>query len=101
MCSTCGPSTPAGATFTARLRVPKGSASNPLLVSSSEISAKTACWAGVSSRMSGISRRWLSTPLVARCFDLFKQHALMSDVLIDDPQPLVVHGKDERLAYLP
>ena len=62
---------PAGAIFTATLRAPKGSTSNPFLASSSAMSAKTACCAGVSSITSGSSRRWLSTFCAARCFRIF------------------------------
>ena len=94
-------STPAGATFTATLRAPKGSASNPLCCSSSEISEKTACCAGASSSTIGMSRRWLSTFCAARCFStLLEKDALVGDVLVDDPEAIFVHGEDERIADL-
>ena len=67
MCSTAAASTPAGATFTATLRAPNGSTSNPLRCNSSEISVNTACCAGESSSTIGISKRWLSTFCAPRC----------------------------------
>ena len=74
----------------AMLRAPKGSASKPLRFSSSEISVKMACCAGVSSSNSGMSRRWLSTLCAARCLqDFFEENALVRDVLIDDPETFV------------
>ena len=68
------------------LRAPNGSASKPFFCSSSEISANTACCAGVSSITIGISSRWLSTFCCALCLqDPFKQHALVRNVLVHDP----------------
>ena len=37
---------------------------------------------------------------VALAQDLLKQHPLMRNVLIDDPEALVVHRQDERIAQL-
>ncbi len=52
--------------------------------------------------ISGINRRWDSTfsdrPL-AQYF--FEQNALMGDVLIDNPQSVMVDGQNERIADLP
>ena len=80
---------PAGATLTAMLRAPKGSASKPLRLSSSEISVKMACCAG-----SEFEHQRHEQPLAFDAFrgallqDLFEQHAFVRHVLIDNPQAL-------------
>ena len=49
----------------------------------------------------GMSRRWRSHALdLARAQDFLEEHALVGDVLIDDPQSFVVDGENERLAHL-
>ena len=101
MCSTADASTPAGATFTATLRAPNGSASNPLCCSSSEISREHRL----------LRRRQLQhdrhqQPLAldflrrALLQHAFKQHALVRHVLVDDPQTIFVHREDERIPNL-
>ncbi len=66
-------STPAAVVLTAMVRVPKGSTSKPLWFSSSEISANTAIWLGVSSTSSGISICWRSGELAMRCRRIFSK----------------------------
>ena len=50
----------AGAVFTATVRCPKGSTSNPLALSSSAISRYVTCCSGFSSTTIGSSNRWPS-----------------------------------------
>src|SRR5213594_4902417 len=101
MCSMSEASMPAGAILIAMLRVPNGSASKPFPASSSEISVKTACCAGVSSRMS--HKQTLAFDLLRRALPQhsFEEHALMGHVLVYYPEPLMIHCQDERLANLP
>ncbi len=93
---------PAAVLFTAIVRVPNGSASKPLSCSSSEISANTAIWLGVSSMMSGISNCCFSGVAASRCFRILSNRdTLMRHVLVDNPKSLWIDGENERVANLP
>ena len=96
MCSTADASTPAGATFTATLRAPKGSASNPLcckfvgdfgedgLLRRGEFQHDR--------HQQALALDLLRRPLLEYSLE---QHALVRHVLIDDPEPVFVHREDE------
>ena len=92
-----------GAAFTARVRGPNGSASKPLRSSSAAIVANSEHLLRQSDRSAPAS----AGAGAARCStsrsrtNFFKQHALMRDMLIDDPQTFFIHRQDERLASWP
>ena len=57
--------------------------------------------AGSRSISMGMSSRWRSTCCsLALAQHPLEEHALVGDVLIDDPQPLLVHRQDEGFAQL-
>ena len=63
----------AGADFTATVRWPNGSISNPFERNSCPISAKRISWLGVSVRMIGIKSCCASTRPAARCASTFSK----------------------------
>jgi hypothetical protein len=82
---------PAGADFTAMVRLPNGSLSNPSAFSSSAIRAYSICCAAVSE---------IDFALVALRQHLFEQNALMRHVLVDNPQPVASRSDDEAVVNL-
>ena len=84
------------------LSPPNSSTSNPKRASASDFEIRAARSAGGSSRTHG-NQQTLTLERFGRqpLHDPLEQHPLVRDVLIDDAQPLVVHGDDERVAELP
>ncbi len=101
MCSTAGASMPAGAIFTAMLRAPKGSTSNPFLASSSEISVKTACCAGGEFNHQR-QQQTLAFDFLGRSLfqDLLEQNPFVGHVLIDNPEAFGIYREDKGIANL-
>ena len=92
---------PAGADFTAIVRFPNGSVSNPSALSSSAMRAYSICCAGVRPNHQGISSRWLhSVPRRRAAQHLFEQDSFVGHVLVDDPQTVAPRGDDEAVVDL-
>ena len=80
--------TPAGAAFTAMVRIPNGSVSKPVAFSSSAMRAYSICCAAREFQdhrhQQPLQLDRARLPLLQH---LFEQDALVRDVLVDDPQP--------------